>query len=505
VYCRPGFTGLAFLLILISCSKRPDNDDSRLVFVPFDYLGSEPALDWVGRAVSGIVAAQTSAATAATLQDAKSRRVSRVVQGYVTGTVGSLHATAVIRDESKQTTVSSIEARGATPLEIASTLARQVTPAAKPYGSNNLEAIREYFSGRPEAAVALDQDFGAAHVSRLELLLRSGRKDELPEAVAAAKAAKLTELDQARLQTLLADTPKAKSEALLRLARVSGDDVQIWGAAAEAALTAKDHQGAIEAFRKVLDTDPDNVVALNTLAYAYGFYGDIAAAERVIEQYRLVRPNDANPLDSLGEIYFYEGRFGDAERLFLQAFELDNGFLGGGALYRAALSRYLLGDSGAADELFRRYLEVRRKQQDPLVPLREAVWLYTTGRKAAARHQASSLDTPAAKAQIALWDLADGRGKARVLQGRADLRGWNLLFERRYPEAVDYWTKAYESSSVVNGNEARMLLTWALSESGRMPEAESLLRKWPLPDAAPEPGLSSIAMAKAIELKVSRR
>ena len=70
---------------------------------------------------------------------------------------------------------------------------------------------------------------------------------------------------------------------------------------------------------------------------------------------------------------------------------------------------------------------------------------------------------------------------------------------------MEYWSKVYDASSLVNGNEARVLLAWALSGAGRGSEAAALLGKYPLPPRGPEPGLSSIVTAKAIEVKAGHR
>jgi hypothetical protein len=174
-------------------------------------------------------------------------------------------------------------------------------------------------------------------------------------------------------------------------------------------------------------------------------------------------------------------------------------------MYRAALSRFLSGDRMKADEYFRRYIEFRQKQNDALAPLREAVWLYATGRRDAARHKALSLASPAGKTQIALWDLAEGKSNPQVLGNRPELQGWKLLFQGKYPEAVEYWSKIYESSSLVTGNEARVVLAWSMVGAARQSEGAALLEKWPLPPAGPEPGLSSIVLAKTIEIKAGHR
>ena len=77
--------------------------------------------------------------------------------------------------------------------------------------------------------------------------------------------------------------------------------------------------------------------------------------------------------------------------------------------------------------------------------------------------------------------------------------------ERRYPEAINFWTAIYQNSSLIAGNEARMALVWALTSADRKPEAAPLMSKWALPPNGPEPGLSSVAVAKFIELKAGGR
>ena len=452
-----------------------------------------------------IAAAQTSSLAVPSIRDAHLNRIQQVVDGYITGRRGDLRISATVREEAGQSTVKTLSAHGTTVLEAAASLAGQLNSTPKPYTSNNPEAIKELFSGHPDAALSLDPAYGAAHLARIEALMRVGRKDELPVALAAAKPANFSVVERARLEALVADTPEERTKALLGLARATRFDLQIWRTAGEAALVSKDHATAIEAFQKALTFDPANVILWNTLAYAQAFTGDVESARTSLAEYRRLQPKEANAIDSLGEVYYINGRFQEAEKSFLEAFELNSALLGGGDMYRAALSRFLSGDRMKAEEYFRRYIEFRRKHNDALVPLREAVWLYATGRQEAARQKALSLDSAAGKTQVALWDLADGKNTPQILGDRPELQGWKLLFQGKYPESVEYWSKIYESSSLITGNEARVLLAWSLAGAGRQSDGAALLNKWPLPPAAPEPGLSSIVLAKAIELKAGHR
>lgn len=491
----------AALLSVVSCGQKPVTPDSKLVLIPFDYIGPANDLAWVGKALPGIVSVQISSLTASRLAEAHLALVRQVMQGYVTGEGGDLRVTAIVRDETTQRTVRTFEARGTSPLELASALSRQITSQPKAFGTNSSEAIQRYFSGDFESSVASDPGFGAAQLSRVEELLRSGKKDEVPGAIAAAKSARLTELDRARLQAMVATNPKERTAAFLALARGQRYDSQLWRAAAEAAMASKEHREAVEAYKKTIEFDPKNINLWNTLAYAQTFRGDFEGSKQSIAEYRKLAPKDANALDSMGELLFYQGRFEEAEKSFLEAFAMNAALLGGGDIYRAALSRYLAGDRAKADEHFRRYVNFLKVRNDPAIALRQAVWFYVTGRREEAIRAASEAGTAAAKSQIAAWELAEGKGNAAMLGDRPELRGWRLLFEKRYADAVNYLTPIYENTSVINGNETRMLLIWALAGANRASETAPLLEQWPLPPAGPEPGLSSIAVAKFIQLK----
>ena len=501
-----GVCSILLLVLLPGCGdgqRGRERAPGRVVFTPFEYMGSTPALAWTGLATAAITATQAAAFVAPTIRDAQLLRARQVVSGVITGSAGDLHLSATLRDEAAQRTVQTFDLRGDSPLALASALAKQIIDKPRPYGSSNPEAVRELYSGRPAAAIAADPSFGTAHVAHIEELLRTGRRDEIPKAVAAARAAKLTEVDRATLGRLVATTPKERSDSLLALARLHGHDSGLWRAAANAAMTAKDHAAAVEALQKAAELDPKNVVTWNTMAYAHGFAGNIAGAEASIAEYRRVAPQDANIYDSLGEVYFYHGRFAEAEQNFLKAFQMDSALLGGGEMYRAALSRYLAGDLAKADQHFKQYLQFLQKHNDPSLALREAVWLYTTGRVAEARAKAAGVGSAAAKMQVMLWDLADGKISGNIGQ-QPEMQGWNLLFARKYSDAAEFWRKAYDNSSIIDGNQSRIMLAWALSGSGRDAEARPLVERWPLPPRGAESGFSSILMNKAVQLRAGK-
>lgn len=475
-----------------------------LVFVWFDYLGSAAGPNWAGRAVASIAAAQTSSLVAPAVREAASNRSRYTVQGYISGPSGSMIAVATVRDELNQRTLRTLEARGADALAVASSLARQINPQPKPYGSTNIEAVRELFSGTPEKAIAIDPKYGSAHIALIQGLVRTGKQDEAAAAIAAARSANLSGLEQAQLQALVAKTPAERSAALLHAANAARHDIALWRSAAEAALGAKDHAVAVKAYQKWAEIDPENPAIWNTLAYAQAFSGDIEGAKRSIAQYQKLQPKDANAFDSMGEIYFYEGRFREAEEQFARAFEMDKTRLGGAEAYRAGLAAFLAGDGAKADAHFAEYLNLRKENKDQFGSLRESIWLYTTGRAVEGRKRAAAIDLPAAKSQVALWDAIEGKAVASFGEHPA-LTGWKLFTSGKYTEAADFWKRIYDATSLIEGNEARVMLAASLRGAKREDEAQKLLAKWPLPPTGPDPGFSSVVFAKAMEIKAAGR
>src|SRR5207244_3164182 len=108
------------------------------------------------------------------------------------------------------------------------------------------------------------------------------------------------------------------------------------------------------------------------LAYVQAFAGDLTGAVATIDAYRKAAPNDANVDDSLAEIYFFAGRYADAERNFAEAFRRNKALVNGHELYRAAAAAFLAGNRKAADEHFKEYIGALKTANDSLLPVRQA-------------------------------------------------------------------------------------------------------------------------------------
>jgi serine/threonine protein kinase/Tfp pilus assembly protein PilF len=66
---------------------------------------------------------------------------------------------------------------------------------------------------------------------------------------------------------------------------------------------------AVAELRKALTLDPRYGTAINLLAYTYGYQNKFDEAIRQFELYASIAPGDANPHDSMGDLYFRMGKY----------------------------------------------------------------------------------------------------------------------------------------------------------------------------------------------------
>lgn len=476
-----GVRNLTFLVVIVagSCTRVPQTTP-RYAILPFDNLTGDASLDWTARAAPRIVSDEMTARFAASMDDAYLGNATRFVHGYFTKTANALQLTVDVEDSATHKMVKTERIDGPV-LASANAVARSLDPKAEAFSSANEDAVAAWGRGEFEKAVTLDPSFGTAWLGWIESLTRTG--DTAAAIDVAGRALEhpvKTDIDALRIalvRATLVKDPQAEHDALLKLTAKVADPAllaslgQIETRAREFALAEGD-------YKKIVAMAPEDRDALNQLGYAYGFQGKIADAEATFQRYGKLPGQEPNSFDSMGEVYFMNGKFGDAEKSFLRAHDANAAFLTGGDLRKAAYAHWLAGDLAGADKLFARYLDFRAKLKDRAVEWEHAQWEYSTGRTDQAIARLEKSPSPQGTMEIRVW-----RGEAKL------------------PSDVNQLKKAYEGTQPASDGFYRTLYAQALLDSGDKDEAKKIAARWPLPDNAGEPVLTSLVFPKYLALR----
>jgi len=531
---RAAFPLAAVALVLAAtttaCSRTPRTATQRVAILGIDNLSGDASLDWIATAAPRIVASQltgasgTTAMLATSASDAYADGATRFLHGYfdrrdapATG-AAPLHFEFRLEDAASHA-MQDVIALNANPIQALDTLAHRIDPSAHAFSSSNQQAIEAFGRGEYERAVELDPDFSAAWLAWAQSLAAT------PSAASADQAASVTTralaqpglrsaADRSRLELLAASLthdPEAELRALEGLASQSPTDPKTARALAEAAMNARQFTRAAKYYETLLRLVPGDPSSENLLGYAYAFAGDIDAAMKAFDAYRRLPGQEANALDSIGEAYFVNGRFPDAERFFLQAHDKDAAMLGGGDLLKAAYARYLAGriqradaDVAAADQIFNRFVDIREQAKDPLLPWKKAVWFYGTGRADQARQTLeSALLLPSAQSPSAQATPPPATSPQAASGQFAVLARRQLAVWKAPPVLSDLTAlkRAYQSSTPSTDGLARTFYAAALLANGQKDQAQKLAAPWPLPDAAGDPVLQAFLYPRFLELR----
>ena len=198
------------------------------------------------------------------------------------------------------------------------------------------------------------------------------------------------------------------------------------------------------------------------------------------EEYAARPGQEANALDSLGEAYYLNGRFEEAEKQFQASYAKDPNMNGGLALSKAAYARLLRRDGAGADQLHAQFTEARKKAKDPSIILRDAMWWYSTGRRDRALQALPTGPDPVAARLRAVW--------SNPALASLPMEQWKQLFERTTPS---------EDGTV------RTFYAEALLKAGKREEAKQLVRMWPLPEGPGDPTLTSQMLPRFLAVRAA--
>lgn len=465
-----------------SCSRRAAPALTREAFLTFDNLTGDASLDWIARAAPRMLehdltgVPKTIPLAVPTLRDAYLEHASRLVHGYYELRSGKLHFEIAVEDATGHRILQTTAEEGQ-PGEAMNRAADSLASGARPFPAPDAVAAA-WGQGDFERAAKLDPGFALAWLSWAEQLSAQGDNARALEVAQRGLAQPQLDspIDRGRLELAVATLRQddaGRLEATRKLAGLIPYDPGLLTALAELDMSMRNFASGAQDYQRVFAANPGNTAVLNSLGYAQALAGDLDGARKSFQEYgRGPGENAVNSIDSLGEALFMNGKFDEAERQFLAAYQKDPKFVEGETLWKAAHARWLAGLGkataadrlGASDQLADQYFALRAKAHDPLVTWRRANWLYETGR----RQQAVDLLThtqettvgaaAAAKQQLQVWD-----NPQLVSEDLAKLE------------------QAYRHSDPVNDGLARTLYAQALVHAGKTAEARELLKRWPLP------------------------
>ncbi|KAB2968825.1 MAG: tetratricopeptide repeat protein [Thermoanaerobaculia bacterium] len=199
----------------------------------------------------------------------------------------------------------------------------------EPWTTDSPQALAEYLRGRQAAMKVYQADAAAAYERALELdpsfvaaklgLLESDRdkneRKRLLDELRGADRSRLTELENFLLDVVFArtDGDEARRREVVEayLAKHPRDPWALHVASADA-WARQDWPSAEARYRRLLEVDPNWLLARNHLGYIAMAQGRFREAEDEFRTYRFAAPDQANPHDSLGELLVLLGRYDEA-------------------------------------------------------------------------------------------------------------------------------------------------------------------------------------------------
>jgi len=491
VFCRRTRVlvfGTILITVMAGCGRQPATKVERLAVMPIENLTSDPQWDWYSRASSALLqydlagAKNIFAKATDTLSAAQSMQASRVLEGYFFERNGRIGIRATVEDLRKTRAVQHLEIDGPVAggfLPLSNELARRLSAQARPFGTNSESAFRLY-----------GEALGASGDRALQVIQ------------AGERATQLDSIDRAELQYAAAagaGDANARIQALETLAHSEPANATLLADLGQAQFDRRNFPEAVRNYREAARLNPEDPRTWNMLGYAVAWTRDLKGARQAIQEYEKLAPGDANALDSLGEVSFYLGDFESAAKYFQQAAEKSPP-----ELLKAAEARLMTGHVGSADALFAKFIG---PAQSPRVAYQRAQWEFLTGRRKnaieAMEKLVGALDGESqklARSQLAVWELETGSSNAPGYEASGPLR---LLLAGKFQDALPGLEEAFQKAKPSNDGQVRVLLAWALVETGSIDRAAKLIEMCPLPLSSGDPMLASLIFPRYLELRAA--
>ena len=214
--------------------------------------------------------------------------------------------------------------------------------------TTNMEAYNDFLRGREdyekfyfiearrflERAVEQDPEFALAHFYLTRVYGNLGDIPKRDKALEKFKkfGKKVTGREGLYIKAILAGMDKKDKdrkkyfEALQEIARKYPEEKRIHFDLGLYYMGKNMNDEAEGELKKAIELDRRYGYALNQLAYLYSYKNDFEKALEYFRRYAAVSPGDANPFDSMGEMYFRMGKLDESIEKFKEALEVKPDF-----------------------------------------------------------------------------------------------------------------------------------------------------------------------------------
>jgi serine/threonine protein kinase/tetratricopeptide (TPR) repeat protein len=183
-----------------------------------------------------------------------------------------------------------------------------------------------------EKAIELDPQFAIAYLSLYRAHRYRNNTQLAAEALEKAKAfsGKATEKERLYIEAAYARRVEKNNDKelglLQEIAAKYPKEKEVHSLLFAAYQQKKMYPEAVAEANKALELDPKWALILNQLGYMYIEMKDFGKAEEYLKRAVSVAPEDANPLDSLGSLYFLTGRLDEAIAQYKEAVRIKSDF-----------------------------------------------------------------------------------------------------------------------------------------------------------------------------------
>lgn len=160
-----------------------------------------------------------------------------------------------------------------------------------------------------EKAVELDSTFASAYLYLAKAYDGLGNVKKRNEAYEKAKifSAKATEKERLYIEAATEKNSEERFRIRKELAKKYPKEKRVHADLGDYYYGRKLYSDAIQEYNKALELDPNYGYVINSLAYLFADMGNSEKSIEYFQRYASVSPGDANPFDSMGDLYFKIG------------------------------------------------------------------------------------------------------------------------------------------------------------------------------------------------------